>query len=264
MTSADETQPIESYPGAQSVSRAIALLKAFDDVHPEWSLGDLSDHAGLNKTTVHRLLSALESEGLIVRTTKSGHYRLGPELITLGGSAMRSNALRSAARPELESLARETGESVVLEILMGAHTLILDSASTSDPMSVSQEIGAKLPIHATSTGKILLALGPQCEIDRITGSPLAALTPNTITDAKTLRKQLETIRRQGYAQSGGELEIGFVSIAAPILDQDREIAGALGIGGPALRLTEERLPDMVASLQVAARSISRRLGYRPG
>ncbi len=159
---------------------------------------------------------------------------------------------------------RETGESVVLEILLGNHTRILDSASTSDPMSISQDIGAKLPIHATSTGKILLALSPQSEIDKVLDAPLTALTPNTITDAKTLNAQLETIRRQGYAQAVGELEIGFVSVAAPVFDQSRDIVGALGIGGPALRLTEERLPGMVASLQVAARSISRRLGYRPG
>ena len=264
MTTADDTQPIDSYPGAQSVSRAIALLKAFDDTRPEWNLGDLSDHVNLNKTTVHRLLAALESEGLIVRTNKAGHYQLGPELITLGGSALRSNALRSAARPELESLARETGESVVLEILMGNHTLILDGASMSDPMSISQDIGAKLPLHATSTGKILLALSPQSEIERILETPLTALTPDTITDATTLNAQLGTIRRQGYAQAAGEFEVGFISIAAPVFDQSREIVGALGIGGPALRLTEERLPGMVASLQVAARRISRRLGYRPG
>lgn len=264
MATLDETQPIDSYPGAQSVSRAIALLKAFDDTHPEWNLGDLSGYVSLNKTTVHRLLAALESEGLIVRAAQSGHYRLGAELIRLGGCAMRSNDLRTAARPELESLARESRESVVIEILMGNHTLILDGASNSDPMSISQDIGAKLPVHATSTGKMLLALSPQPEIDKFLSAPLVALTPNTITGPAVLASELEQIRRQGYAQAVGELEVGFVSIAAPVLDQNRTIVGALGIGGPALRLTEERIPDMVASLQVAARRVSRRLGYRPG
>jgi len=264
MTTVDNSQSKDSYPGAQSVSRAIALLKAFDDTQPEWSLGDLSDQLGLNKTTVHRLLAALESEGLIVHAAKSGNYRLGEELITLGGCAMRSNALRTAARPELESLARETRESVVIEILVGDHTLILDGASNSDPMSISQDIGAKLPVHATSTGKILLALSPQTKIDEVLSAPLIALTPNTIVDADKLNRQLEKIRHQGYAQAAGELEIGFVSIAAPIFDQSRNIVGSLGIGGPALRLTEERIPDMVASLQVAARRVSWRLGYRPG
>ena len=257
-----DSSPIDSYPGAQSVSRAVSLLKAFDDAHPEWGLGDLCAQLGLNKTTTHRLLAALEAEGLIVRAAAAGRYRLGPELITLGGCAMRSNDLRNAARPELETLARSTGESTVLEILLGRHTLILDEATGADPLSVSQDIGAKLPAHATSTGKLLLAHRPQPEIDRVLDAPLLPLTANTITDGTTLVAQLESIRRLGYAHADGEFDVGFVSVAAPIYDPHRRVVAALGIGGPALRLTEARLPDIVAALQVAARRVSRRLGYR--
>lgn len=253
---------MESYPGAQSIARAIALLKSFDDGHIEWGLGELSEHLDLNKTTTHRLLAALENEGLIMRAEAAGRYRLGPELITLGGCAMRSNTLRNATRPELETLARSTGETAFLEILVGDRTLILDEAMADDPLSISQDIGAKLPLHATSTGKLLLAHLPPDQIDDLLGKPLTPLTAETITDADELRTELNEIRRNGYATTRGEFDVGFVSVAAPILDSTRTVIAALGIGGPALRLTAERLPAIVATLQVTAQRVSRRLGYR--
>ena len=131
-----------------------------------------------------------------------------------------------------------------------------------DPLSISQDIGAKLPLHATSTGKLLLAHQPPARIDQLLSQPLTALTPDTITDVDQLRAELDAIRHNGYAKTLGEYDVGFVSVAAPILDPARTVIAALGVGGPALRLTEERLPDIMATLQVAAQRVSRRLGYR--
>ena len=258
-----EPQTIETYPGAQAVSRAIALLKAFDDAHAEWSLAEISDYVNLNRATTHRLLAALESEGLIQRNT-TGHYRLGHELIGLGGCAMRASELREAARPELETLARETGETAVLEVLAKRHTLIIDEVSDRDPLGISQDIGARLPIHATSTGKLLLAHRPPAEIDEHLQGALAAVTPRTITDPAALRAQLDEIVARGYAVADGELDVGFIAVAAPVYDAGRAVVAAVSVGGPALRIPPERRPEIVASLQVTARRISRRLGYRPG
>ncbi len=262
MSTLTDVQPIETYPGAQSVSRAIALLKAFDDAHPEWSLGELADAVGLNKTTTHRILAALEGEGLITRTS-AGNYRLGTELIALGGCAMRSNNLRDAARSFMETLARETNETVTLEILTRHHVQILDGVSSRDPMAVSQDIGARLPLHATSTGKLLLAYRPQTEIDEALSRPLVALTPHTLVEPASLRAALQRIREQGYATSENELDIGFAAVAAPIYDQARTVVAALSVGGPILRMHGDDPTVLVAAVQVAARRISRRLGYHP-
>lgn len=262
MISEREPQAIETYPGAQAVSRAIALLKAFDDAHAEWSLADLSDYVKLNRATTHRLLAALESEGLIHRNA-AGQYRLGHELIALGGCAMRASELRNAGRPELETLARETGETAVLEVLSKRHTLIIDEVSNRDPLGISQDIGARLPLHATSTGKLLLAYRPAAEITEHLRAPLAALTPHTVIEPVALRSQLDEIVAKGYAVADSELDVGFVAVAAPVYNAQRDVVAAVSVGGPALRLTPERRPDIVASLQVAARRISRRLGNRP-
>jgi len=137
-----------AYPGAQSVSRALMLLKCFSDAQPEWNLGDLAQYTGLNKATVHRLLAALESEGFIVRSARTGGYRLGPTLIVLGGCAMRSNDLRTVSRRMLEALAQQTGESTTLEVLAGSEVVILDEVSSRHLLGMSQDVGARLPAHA--------------------------------------------------------------------------------------------------------------------
>ena len=254
----------EIYPGAQAVSRAIAVLGAFDDRHPSWGLGELSEHLGLNKTTTHRLLAALENEGLIERATPGGVYRLGPELIALGGSALRSHELRTLARPEMEALAHEIGEAVALEILHDGQTLLLDEVSPRTIAGVPADVGSRLPLHATSTGKVLLAYQPAEVLQARLHQPLTKLTPHTITEPNALTAALVQVRQQGYAHSNEEFEVGFVAIAAPIYNHTGAVVAALGIGGPVLRLTDAKIPELIAALQVTARRLSRTLGYRPG
>ena len=116
-----ETHTTETYPGTQAVARAIALLKTFSDAQPEWGLRELAHATGLNKTTAFRLLAALEAEGLVARNTVSGGYRLGVELVALGGCAVRSNPLRAVSRPLLETLAQECDEAATLEAVSYTH-----------------------------------------------------------------------------------------------------------------------------------------------
>lgn len=259
-----EPQTVEAYPGAQSIGRAIAILKAFDDRYPEWSLSELSEHVGLNKTTTHRLLAALESEGCITRNAVSGGYRLGLELVALGGVALRATDLHATARPEMERLAQEAGAAVSLEVLNRGQALVLDEIASRGPAGAPRDMGMRLPLHATSTGKVLLAYRAPAEIEQQLRLPLAALTEKTMTAPAQLEQELRQIRAQGYAVTREELEVGFVAMAAPIYDHTSAVIAAVSIGGPRIRLTEERLPELIALLQVTARTISRQLGYRPG
>jgi DNA-binding IclR family transcriptional regulator len=259
-----KNQLADSYPGAQAIARAVAVLKAFDDRHPEWGLSDLSEHVGLNKTTTHRILAALESEGLIARNPISGGYRLGLELVALGGAALRATELHSIARPEMERLAHESEAAVSLEVLNRGQTLVLDEVTNRGPAGAPRDMGGRLPLHATSTGKLLLAYRSQDEVRRLLQRPLTPLTARTITDPTQLAQALTQIRAQGYAVAREELEIGFVAVAAPLHDHSGAVVAAISIGGPLLTMTEERLPALVASLQITARAISRQLGYRPG
>lgn len=258
----DSLSVIEVYPGAQAVSRAVALLKAFSDVQPEWALGDLAQHVGLNKATVHRLLAALEVEGFVARSVVSGGYRLGPELIALGGCAMRSNDLRTVSRPALEELAAATGETATLEVLAGEQVVILDEISSRYLLGLSQDVGARLPFYATATGKLLAAHLGAPDQERLLSGELTPLTPQTITRPALLAEQLRQVRLDGYAVTNGELEAGFVAVAAPVIDAAGGTIAAVSVGGPEVRLGGATLDEAIAQVRLTGQAISRQLGYR--
>ena len=142
---------------AQAVGRALRIARTFSDRHPEWRLADLARELQLSKPTAFRLLGALEEGGLVVRTQPAGGYRLGPGAIELGARAQRANSVTAAARPELEAITRETGETSSVEILIGAETLILDEVLGGHVLGTSPSVGTRWPAHAASTGKVLLA-----------------------------------------------------------------------------------------------------------
>ena len=249
------------YSGTQAVLRAVSLLKAFSDARPELGLTELSRALGLNKTTTYRLLTALESEGMVTRSPARDGYRLGPEAIALGGRALRSNDLRSTSRPDLETLARETHETATLEVLAGGQVLILDEIPGSHVVGTLQSIGTLWPAHATSTGKALLANLPEAELLAALRAPLAQLTERTIATPDALLDDLRHVREQGYATAIEELEPGYVAVGAPVRNHEGRAIAAISVGGPSLRLTAERLPEIVGLVKEAAGRISRRLGY---
>jgi IclR family acetate operon transcriptional repressor len=249
------------YPGTQAVLRAIALLRAFTDQRPEWGLAELARAVALNKTTVYRLLTALESEGMVVRIPKNDAYRLGPSAIVLGSVALRSNDLRSASRAELESLAQTTRETATLEVLSDGEVLVLDEVAGGHLLGVSSSIGTTWAVHATSTGKMLMAHLPEADLEPMLQGTLTHFTDKTLTAPKELRQAFERIREQGFAVAVEELEEGFVDISAPVRNHDGRVVAVIGISGPVTRLTHARVPGVAALLMEAAHRISQRLGY---
>ena len=249
------------YPGTQSARRAVALLKAFGSGGPR-SLTQIARRVRLNKATVFRLLTALESEGLLTREAKSGAYRLGPEAIALGWQAIRSNDLVRTVRPELEALARRTRDTATLEILSGRQVLILDEVTAGRRVEIDSSLGSRWPAHATSTGKVLLAHLPAAELRRILARPLRRFTDRTVTGRRILAQQLAEARRRGFAEAVEELEEGFVAVAAPVFRHDGVVVAAISVGGPSARIPPDRLPDLAARVVRHAARASRALGYR--
>jgi DNA-binding IclR family transcriptional regulator len=252
----------DSYPGAQTVQRAVSLLKTFTDARPELGLADLARAVSLNKTTTHRLLAALEREGLIARNPTNEAYRLGPELIVLGWRALRANDLRNVSRPELQMLAHETGETVTLEVLADSASLILDEVLSRHMIGGTPSIGTRWPAHATSTGKAMLAFLLDAERETHLQSRLAKMTENTISSRETLKRELAQVRERGYAIANEELEIGFVVVGAPVFNHEGQVVAAISVGGPSARMTGERLPEIAAKVKESAGRISQKLGFR--
>ncbi|HNS39364.1 MAG TPA: IclR family transcriptional regulator [Promineifilum sp.] len=252
----------DTVPGTQAVQRAITLLKAFDDERPTWGLSELARWAGLNKTTAYRLLTALEREGMIDRAPDGERYVLGPEIVALGGRALRANNLRAVARPELERLAMETRETASLEILSSGEMLVIDEIAGGYLMGGVPNLGGRWPLHASSTGMLTLAYLPEETVAALLPQTLPSVTPATITSRAELRAELDRIRARGYSIGDETLEVGLVAIAAPIRDHDGHVLAALSIAGPKLRVTAECVPLVGEQVRAAAGRVSGRLGYR--
>ncbi len=244
--------------GTQAVLRAIRLLKTFTREHPERGLSELCAKLGLAKTTAHRLLGALESEGLVERSPATGGYRLGPGVIALGAQALITSDLRSLARPELDRLAAESGETATLEVLMDDRMLILDEVAGRHLVAAAATVGTHWPIHATSTGKAVLAAMPEERRREHLSTALSRHTSATIVAAAAFRRELERVRELGYATAIEELEEGAVAVGAAFCGRDGEPLGAVSVGGPAARLDRRSIPRLGALVAAAARRLTER------
>ncbi len=257
-------KPKKPYPGTQAVLRAIHILKHFSDEQPEWGVAELAEALDLNRTTAYRLLSALESEGLVFRNEQSESFRLGSELIVLGSRALRANPLRTLAHPELIELTTASGESSWLDVLDGSHTLTLDEVRGRYLLGMASSVGARWPAHACSTGKVLLAFADPTLVENLFKQTLDKLTPQTLTEPDALRKELSCVRAQGYGIEFDELEVGHSSVSTPIFNHRGEGIAAISISGPSARLSKKKLVRLSELLKSASTRISFQLGYREG
>jgi DNA-binding IclR family transcriptional regulator len=245
-----------SPPGTQAVIRAIAILKAMAQPPHGYGITELAVSLGINKAAVFRLLGALESEGMVIRDETTGSYRLGPELITLGASALGSTDLSAAAHDALVELVRQTGETATLEVLVGSEVLLISEVQGHFLLGGSPELGMRWPAHATSTGKVLLALSQSA-------TPPAELrkrTSKTISARRELERELEKVREQGYATATDELEIGFTALAAPVRNHFGSVVAAVSLNGASSRMRGTTLRGMIGLLRESADRVSRRLG----
>jgi DNA-binding IclR family transcriptional regulator len=222
------------------VIRAVGLLKAFSRERPELSLAELSSALDLTKTTTHRLLTALESEGLVARNPTTKRYRLGSAILALGTQALVSNDLRTVVEPELRALATRTGETATLEVPLEGTMLILAEVLGKHLVTVTAELGTRWPIHATSTGKAYVAAFPEEQWSELLVTPLSRHTPATIVDMEELITVLRKVRDCGYATAREELEAGASTVGTVLRSSLGTPVGAISLGGPSSRLTTER------------------------
>jgi IclR family acetate operon transcriptional repressor len=254
-------KPRQAYPGTQAVARAVGLLKAFSPETPELRLQELCASVGLNKTTAYRLLKALEGEGMVERAPDGDAWRLGPEIVALGSRALGGVDLRAAAREEIRALAAETRETVTLEVLAGAETLILDEAMGGHVIGTMPSVGTRWPAHATSTGKALLAELSEDARAALLPKHLARPTPRTIGDRGVLERELQRVLARGWATSMEELEPGFAAVGAVVRSAAGQPLGAISVGGPRSRIGA-RMEALGRRVSAAAARLSARLGHR--
>ncbi len=232
----------------QSIRRAFAVLDALD----EGPLGvtEVADRAALPKSTAARLLASLVGEGAVEQVPGETSYRLGPRLVTLAGGFSMARSLAATARPMLASLAESCGEAAGLGIPDGDVVHYIDQVDTPNPVLVRDWTGARAPLHAVSSGQVLLAFRTSGAIERYLGRPLERFTERTLADADAVRERLRDIRRRGYAWAIEEFDTGISSVAAPIADGSGEVIAAVHLHGPSYRFPAEGQDGRLAQLVV--------------
>lgn len=239
--------------------RLLSVLSAFDHEHPALSLTDISRRAGLTLTTTHRLVGALTDWGALERD-EAGVYHVGLRLWEVAALAPRGLALRQIALPYLEDLYEATHENVQLAVRDGGEVVYIEWLSGRSAVGVHIRVGARWPLHATGVGLALLAHSDPDFQQTYCEGPLTAFTPHTITDPTKLRRVLAEVRRTGVAVSSRQVTDDALSVAAPVRGQTGGVVAAVSIVVPQ---SDAQVPVLVPAVRLAARGISRALGWRP-
>ncbi|WP_109004160.1 IclR family transcriptional regulator [Streptomyces rishiriensis] len=246
-------------PSRSAPERLLSVLAAFDHTHAALSLSDISRRAGLTLTTAHRLVGALTEWGALERDA-SGVYHVGLRLWEVAALAPRGLALRQVALPFLEDLYEATHENVQLAVRDGSEVVYTEWLSGRSAVGVHIRVGARWPLHVTGVGLALLAhCGPELQA-AYCAQPLTAYTSHTITDPARLRRALAEVRRSGVAVSSRQVTDDALSVAAPVRGPDGAVAAAVSVVVPH---ADAQVPTLTPAVRLAARGISRALGWRP-
>jgi DNA-binding IclR family transcriptional regulator len=243
----------------QSVDRALTILELLARFG-ESGVTEIATGLGVHKSTAFRLLATLEAHRMVEQVNDRGQYRLGVGNLRLAGATTARLDVVTEARAVCRQLAAETRETVNITVRSETSALYLDQVAGSSALQSHNWVGQRIPLHATSNGKVLLSELSEAEF-KAALRELPRFTEHTITKRSALQAELAEVRRLGYALAIDELEDGLTAAAAPIRSAHGDIIASMSISGPSFRLTEERLDEVVPMLVAAATEVSHRLGW---
>jgi DNA-binding IclR family transcriptional regulator len=204
----------------------------------------------------------LERYKLIEKNSASGRYRLGLKLFELGTKAVSQLDLRERARPLLERVVLETGETVHLCIMDDTEVVYLDKVEPTRSVRMASSVGRRNPAYCTAVGKAMMAYLPEADVEAIVRKQgLKSLTRNTITTLYELKAELAIIRKRGYAIDDEENEEGVRCVGCVVRGYAGEPVAAISISGPAFRVTKDKVANLAKPVVSAARSLSDNLGF---
>jgi IclR family transcriptional regulator, KDG regulon repressor len=243
----------ESPARLSSVANAMLILKSFSASDGELGIIALATRLGLAKSTVHRLASTLMQAGMLEQNPANGKYRLGITAFELGSLARSRMDFYGEAKDTLRALREKTTESVHLAVLRGESVIYLNSLESHSAIKVTAPLGKRVSAHTCVEGKVLLAFSEPQAIE-------AYLRGARNVDVRQLRTELASVLERGYAIGNEEAAIGVRAIAAPFFGGDNDVVGAIGLAGPATRLTRRSLMSFLPILNASTEALSSRLG----
>ena len=249
--SEDKTSPI------QVIDRMADLLDALAACDAGASLKVLSAETGLHPSTAFRVLASLIQHGFVARD-EAGLYQLGPRLLQLAAKVRVGKDVRAVARPEMEALRDQLGETVNLTVRQGDEVVYVERVTSTRMMRVEQVIGSRAPLHVTAVGKLMLGeAGAAATRDYAKRTRLPAYTANTRHELKALLEDIGVCAARGYALDDEEAELGVGCIGALVRDASGAAVAGLSVSAP----MERRKMEWIPLVQEAARRVSARLGY---
>ena len=246
----------------QVVDRATRILECFHfDAH-ELGVREISQRTRLHKSTTHRILIALQYNGLIQQNPETGNYHLGIKLFKLGQLAVMRLNLREIARPLLRVLMEETGETVHLAILDEEQVFYLEKVEGRYALRMPSRVGRHIPAYCTSLGKAMLSCLEEAEVRRMLGRhSLKAYTAHTLRTVDAVITELRRTRKRGFAVDNEEIEVGLRCVGAPLRDYSGALVGAVSVAGPTARFTSDKISFFAGLVKKTAASISSQLGF---
>ncbi|THD57539.1 MAG: IclR family transcriptional regulator [Bradyrhizobium sp.] len=243
----------------QSVVITGQIIEALAAAGQPMRLTALAGQLGEPKAKMHRHLSTLKHLGFVDQDAKTETYRLGLKLVYIGQSAIDQFDLRRLAEPYMSRLRDLTRQTVVLSTPASGDAIINAVVESPNLVTISVRLGYRLPAHASAQGRLNLAFAPLAVQQRILARKLQAFTPRTMVDPAKLRERLTQIRQQLFDVSMDETLLGISAVAAPILNYDNELVGAIAIVGTTQDVHEPVDPEQLKLLRACTKAISLRL-----
>lgn len=236
-----------------SAARSLRVLAAVAGAGHALTLAELAERLGLPKPTLHRLCGQLQEGGFLARDVDERCLVVGPALRQLAFDTLNHGAARGLRHDVLARLVQQVGETCNFTTLDSMRVLYLDRVEAHWPLRLTLEVGSHVPLHATASGKLFLALMPAAERDALIGQlVLERLTPETLTDAQALRAECVQIAAQGHADDRGEFIAGLIAVAVPVLDSQGRPRAAIAVHAPTARMSLAQAREKLPFLHAAA------------
>jgi IclR family transcriptional regulator, acetate operon repressor len=242
----------------ESVGRALRLLTVVAE-RGSVSVSAAAEHLGVARSTAHRMLATLLAEGFVRQDPVTKTYGPGRRMLEVGLAALRNLDVRAAARPELESLRDELGETVHLVLLEGTHILFVDSVESNRAVRVGSRTGMTMPAHCTAAGKAILAALPPAALDEYLAGMPAGLTPNSLEGVDAVRGEIALTAERGWATNYEESEDGLSAVAVAVPEPSGIVRSSITVSLPAERLRPERAPEVAEAAGRTAQAVGTRL-----
>lgn len=243
--------------GDGTVGKALEVLDQVAAVGRPVRFSELLAESPYPKATLYRLIQTLTKQGMLAHDVDRGTYALGMRLVRLAHAAWRQSSLAPVARPFVDALSRDVGETVHLAQLDHAQVLYVDKRNAREPVEMYSQAGKIGPAYCTGVGKAMLAFLPEDKLDTILPQQsFHRFTPNTLTTEAALRQELAAIRTRGHAFDREEHEPGIICVALPILSAAGRVLGAISVTGTTGRMTLAALEGLVPRVRAAAEAIA--------